>query len=116
MANNYADAARMRARRLERESADMLTPAQDIAPRVTLDALARLALNDATLTGNARTYASPYLYALTACESMTDYYGADSARHLAMYALSNLRSWRGESARAWKAEMTSRLGGTGVSR
>ena len=112
MANNYADAARMRARRLERENnADAL----NLSP-FTLDALARFALNDATLTGNARTYASPYLYALTACESMTDYYGADSARHLAMCALSNLRSWRGESARAWKAEMTSRLGGTGVSR
>ncbi len=83
---------------------------------LTLSALARLALNDATLKGNARTYASPYLYALTACESMSDYYGADSADMLARYALGNLSSWRGESARAWKAEMTARLSSTSVSR
>jgi|688.fasta_scaffold641271_1 hypothetical protein len=87
---------------------DTSAPALDLSP-FTVDALARFALNDPTLTGNARTFARPYLEALTACETLADNYGADSARMLAAYAVSNLGAWRGDSARAWKAEMNARL-------
>lgn len=74
-----------------------------------ISALAHFALNDESLTGTAREYSRPYLEALTTCESLADTYGADSADMLARYALSNLTTWRGANARAWKAEINARL-------
>jgi hypothetical protein len=73
----------------------------------TVSDLAQFALRH--VSGNARVYASPYLYALTACETLEDAYGADSADMLARYALSNLTGWRGAAAKAWKAEVNARL-------
>lgn len=84
--------------------------ALDLSP-FTVDALARFALREASLTGNARIYATPYLQALTCCESLGDRYGMDRASDMARYALSNLSAWRGPIAKAWKAEMNARLKG-----
>jgi hypothetical protein len=44
-------------------------------------------------------------------ESLSDTYGADSAESIVLYALSNLTSWRGESARLIKAELNGMLKG-----
>ena len=67
-----------------------------------VDVLARSAIDDPTLKGNARTFAMPYLLGLRSCRTVDDYYGMDSARGMLAYALANLTGWRGDSARAWK--------------
>ncbi len=77
----------------------------------TLGQIARDALNDATLKGNARTWSTPYLHALTYCETIADTYGDDRADMVTAYALSNLSHWRGESARNVKAELRAHLDG-----
>jgi len=61
------------------------------------------------ISGNTRFYAEPYLLALLSCRSINDTYFADDARTLVLYTLSNLTSWRGEQARALKAELKSHL-------
>lgn len=70
----------------------------------TVSTLAHRAISDPTLRGNARAWAMPYLSALTSCRSVNDYYGADDARGMLAYALGNVSTWRGETARAWKAD------------
>lgn len=67
-----------------------------------INELAHAAIADPTLKGSARRFAMPYLDALTACESIDDYYGMDDARGMLAYALANLTAWRGDSARTWK--------------
>lgn len=71
--------------------------------------IARDALRDDTLKGSARAFAQPYLAALTHCSKADDEYIFEDARTQILYALSNLQSWRGESARTIKAELKSHL-------
>lgn len=54
---------------------------------------------------NVSRAARPYLEAMTELTSINDMYCADSARSVVLYALSNLGSFRGEKARALKAEL-----------
>ena len=54
-------------------------------------------------------HASPYLNAMYSLETMTDYYGADSARSIVAYFLSNATTWKGEKAREIKKELNSML-------
>ena len=75
----------------------------------TLREIARDALNDPTLKGSARAWSTPYLNALTHCETASDTYIFETAREQIPYALSNLQSWRGDSARGIKAELKSHL-------
>jgi len=75
-----------------------------------LHAIAGDALADRTLKGNARRYALPYLRALTALASASDYYGGDRGDMVIAYALSNLTQWRGDKARAIKAELRAHIG------
>jgi len=75
----------------------------------SLSTLARVALHDATLKGNARANATPYLQALIECEQSTDDFHLDSAEDLVIYALSNLQYWRGPNARVVKAELREHL-------
>ena len=67
------------------------------------------ALRDPTLKGSARAWSTPYLNALTHCDTANDTYIFETAREQIPYALSNLRSWRGESARSIKAELKAHL-------
>lgn len=60
------------------------------------------ALHDPSLRGNARTYAEPYLLGLTRCPSMHDRFIADDVPSMLAYALANVSTWRGQSAREWK--------------
>ena len=55
--------------------------------------------------------ARPYLQAMSRLNSIDDVYGHDSARDMVLYFLSNAQSWRGETARAIKAELRAMLGG-----
>ena len=50
-------------------------------------------------------YAQPYVEPLIQLNSINDQYYADSAESVVRYALSNLTGWRGEKAKAIKAEL-----------
>ena len=56
-------------------------------------------------------YAEAYVTPMKSLESLSDSYYADSAESIVMYALANLTSWRGESARRIKAELNGMLKG-----
>jgi len=56
-------------------------------------------------------YAEAYVTPMKSLTSMSDNYFADSAESIVMYALANLTSWRGESARRVKAELNGMLKG-----
>lgn len=49
--------------------------------------------------------AKPYLSAMFNLNQITDTYGADNARQIVIYFLCNAKSWKGEIARATKAEL-----------
>ena len=53
--------------------------------------------------------AVPYLDAMGTLDKLTDSYGMDSARSIVLYALSNLTTWRGETARRIKLELNTML-------
>ena len=59
-------------------------------------------------------YAQSYVDALTQLNSIHDQYYADSAASVVRYALSNLTGWKGEKARAIKAELNSLLDNAGL--
>ena len=76
-----------------------------------LSAIAREALTCATLKGNTKACAGAYLEPMTTLDTVHDMYGADSGRHIVMYALANLSGWRGDDARRIKAELNAHLKG-----
>lgn len=49
--------------------------------------------------------AVPYIEAMLSIRTIGDQYGADSARSIVAYFLSNATTWRGEDARRIKAEL-----------
>jgi hypothetical protein len=49
--------------------------------------------------------ARPYLSAMLDLETINDHYGVDSAKSIIIYFLSNASSFRGEKAKALKAEL-----------
>lgn len=51
--------------------------------------------------------AKPYLDAMLSLDGPGDMYGADSAKSIVVYFLSNASSFRGEKAKALKAELKS---------
>ena len=55
--------------------------------------------------------AVPYLAAMHTLETVHDTYGADSARSVVLYFLSNAQTWRGADARRIKAELNALLKG-----
>jgi hypothetical protein len=75
----------------------------------SLSEIARAALRDPSLKGSARTFSKPYLDALLSCQTTSDRYFSDSADMLVRYALENLKTWRGDNARAIKAEFKAHL-------
>ena len=55
--------------------------------------------------------AKPYIEAMTSLVAPSDNYGCDSAKSGVLYALSNLSGWRGDTARAVKAELKALIKG-----
>jgi hypothetical protein len=49
--------------------------------------------------------AKPYLSAMASLDSINSMYGYDSAKSIVMYFLSNASAWRGDTAKAIKAEL-----------
>jgi hypothetical protein len=54
--------------------------------------------------------AEPYISAMMALETINDYYGVESGEDIVRYFLSNAKTWRGDVAKAVKAELRSRVG------
>lgn len=55
--------------------------------------------------------AKPYLDAMSGLNTITDSYGADSARSIVLYFLGNASTWKGETAKRIKAELKQILKG-----
>jgi hypothetical protein len=55
--------------------------------------------------------AKPYLAAMHSLGTLSDSYGADDARGIVLYFLSNARTWKGDDARRIKAELNRMLKG-----
>lgn len=53
--------------------------------------------------------AVPYIEAMRYLGSVDDMYGADDAETIVVYFLANATTWRGEAARAIKAELRSMI-------
>jgi hypothetical protein len=53
--------------------------------------------------------AVPYLDAMSGMDSVKDNYGMDSGSSIVMYFLANAQTWKGEVAKAIKAELNKRL-------
>lgn len=49
--------------------------------------------------------AKPYLEAMASLDSVRDSYGYDSGKSVVLYFLSNAATWRGDKAKAIKAEL-----------
>lgn len=54
--------------------------------------------------------AVPYLEAMESLQNAQDSYGMDSAKDIVTYFLVNATTWRGETARAVKAELKAMFG------
>lgn len=54
---------------------------------------------------NSSIYARDYIEAMSRLDKITDQFFADTAESVVRYALSNLTTWRGDQARAIKAEL-----------
>lgn len=55
-------------------------------------------------------YAKPYLDAMQSLDKITDSYYADSGHSVVLYFLGNAASYRGEKAKALKAELKALAG------
>jgi len=64
--------------------------------------------------GDVNFAAKPYLDAMGALNSIDDMYGLDSGRMVVAYFLSNARGWKGDTARAVKAELKRRSSRSGM--
>lgn len=53
--------------------------------------------------------AVPYIDAMRYVENLDSPYGAETGRHIVSYFLSNASSWRGDTAKAVRAELKRRL-------
>jgi hypothetical protein len=53
--------------------------------------------------------AVPYLDAMRSLENISDTYGADSGKSIVAYFLCNAKTWKGDTAKAVKAELKRRI-------
>lgn len=66
----------------------------------------------AIIAGNWRPVnyaAKPYLEAMFSLQTVNDKYGFDSGKSIVLYFLSNAGTWKGETAKAVKAELKKRV-------
>lgn len=55
-------------------------------------------------------YAAPYADAMMSLQTVNDHYGFDSGFEIVARFLSNASTWKGETAKAIKAELRKRIG------
>jgi hypothetical protein len=91
---------------LPKSNYEIHTPNAPLSPKKrTIREVAKEIVEDWILTGKSFPHAAPYLEAMLCVEKPTDLYGAEEARGIVQYFLSNVESWRGEVARKIKAEL-----------
>lgn len=80
-------------------------------PSLNLAGLARVVRQDWQKDGrsNVNFAARPYLSAMQDLNSLNDFFGCDSASSIVNYFLCNASGWRGEIAKAVKAELKRRI-------
>ena len=91
-------------------SGDTLGDALRAGPR-SLMKIARDIKGSPWYRSNSSIYARDYIEAMSCLNSINDTYGLDTAESVVRYALSNLSTWRGDQARAIKAELKDLLKG-----
>ena len=91
-------------------SGDTLGDALPAGPR-SLMKIARDIKGSPWYRSNSSIYARDYIEAMSCLNSINDTYGLDTAESVVRYALSNLSTWRGDQARAIKAELKDLLKG-----
>jgi len=92
---------------IDAETGDTLgdeTKAIPAGPR-SLMKIAREIKGSPWYRSNSSIYARDYIEAMSCLNSINDTYGLDTAESVVRYALSNLSTWRGDQARAIKAEL-----------
>ncbi len=68
--------------------------------------IAREIRNDWSKQGKGVNYgAKPYLDAMASLDNINSNFGADSAKSVVLYFLTNAGTWRGETAKRVKAEL-----------
>jgi len=77
----------------------------------SLGDIARDIMGSPWYRSNSSIYARDYIQAMRSCNKITDQYFADTAESVVQYALSNMSTWRGDQARAIKAELKEILKG-----
>lgn len=82
----------------------------DTGPR-SISLIARDIMRSDWYRSNSSIYARDYIQAMELLNKITDQYFADSAASVVRYALSNMSTWRGDQARAIKAELKDLLKG-----
>ncbi len=97
---------RARPRRLPSRAPDRVSNAPVIDACLPLNALAAVIERDWQPVNYA---ARPYLDAMHELNDVRDSYGRDSGKSIVLYFLNNARSWRGDTARAVKAELRRRV-------
>lgn len=81
---------------------------EDTGPR-SISEIARDIKRSPWWRSNASIYARDYVNAMSCISSIDDQYGLDSGESVVLYALSNMATFKGEEARAIKAELKSHL-------
>lgn len=76
-------------------------------PTMSLSAIANVIRRDWGAKVNFA--AKPYLSAMASLESVRDSYGYDNGKSIVLYFLSNASAWRGDVAKAVKAELKARV-------
>lgn len=77
--------------------------------KATISQLATVIAMDWKSQGQIYFGAVPYIDAMYGLQSIDDNYGMDSGRSIVAYFLGNARQWKGETAKAVKAELNKRL-------
>jgi hypothetical protein len=95
---------------IDASSGDTLGDASKAIPELkdgprSLSTIAGEIMGSPWYRSNASIYARDYIQAMQLLNKITDQYFADSAESVVRYALSNLSTWRGDQARAIKAEL-----------
>jgi len=75
----------------------------------TISQLATVIAMDWKSQGKIYFGAVPYIDAMYSMQSIKDNYGADPGSMIVAYFLANARQWKGETAKAVKAELNKRL-------
>jgi aminoglycoside phosphotransferase (APT) family kinase protein len=79
---------------------------------LTISAIAQLIRKDYQSKGKpVHPHAKPYVDAMACMHSIDDNFGLDDGRGIVAYALGNLTTWKGQTAREVKSELNRRLKG-----